>query len=128
MNDTASWGPVTTWHHRLLGGLWALCGFVVIGNLILRGGWAEYQFWIGLAIAASYAATGIGFIFGRTWARMGMGALMVAAALVFIDLLLMSGWGGHRAGVWAMVIALGMAGYTLVFLGISASWRSAGLP
>jgi hypothetical protein len=48
----------------------------VIGNLVLRGGWAEYQFWIGLAIAASYVTTGIGFIFGRTWARRVMGALM----------------------------------------------------
>jgi hypothetical protein len=127
MSRTAHWGTVSTWHHRLLGGLWAICGIVVIGNMILSGRWSEYQFWIVLTIASSYIATGIGFTFGRTWARRTMAALVVLAALFFLDMLLMSGWGGNRAGVSEMLIALGIAGYTLAFLAISAAWHSQGL-
>jgi hypothetical protein len=76
MSRTTHWGPISKWHHRLLGGLWALCGFVVIGNMVLSRGWAQYQFWIVLPIAASYVATGIGLILGRTWARRTIAALV----------------------------------------------------
>jgi hypothetical protein len=127
MSGTAHWGKVSIWHHRLLGGLWASCGLVVVGNTVLSGRWAEHQFWIVLPIATLYVATGIGFIFGRTWARRTMVALLVIAALFFLDMLLMSGWGGNRAGVREMLIALGIAAYTLTFLGISAAWHSQSL-
>ncbi len=94
MGGTAHWGKVSKWHHRLLGGLWAICGFVVIGKMVLSGGWAEYQFWIVLPIAMFCIAAGIGFILGRTWARRTMAVLVVLAAVFFFDMLLMSGRGG----------------------------------
>jgi hypothetical protein len=124
MSAIAHWGGVSTWHHRLLGGLWALCGLVVIGNAVLSGGWAEYQFWVASAVALSYVIAGIGFILGRTWARRTMVALMVIAALVFLDMLLMFGFHADRAGVWGMLAALGIVVYTLGFLLISAAWHS----
>jgi hypothetical protein len=40
--------------------------------------------------------------------------------LYFLDVMLMCSWGGNRDGVWLMRAALGAAGYTLLFLGISA--------
>jgi hypothetical protein len=124
MSDTTNWGTGSIWHHRLLGGLWALCGFFVIGNEILSGRWADYQFWIGAAVALSYVTAGIGFIFGRTWARRTLAALMVVAALFFLDMLLMFGFHANRAGMWAMLVALGVVVYTLGFLAISATWHS----
>ena|ERR1043166_3915200 len=124
MSAIAHWGGVSTWHHRLLGGLWALCGLVVIGNVVLSRRWAEYQFWVASAVALSYVITGIGFILGRTWARRTMIALMVIASLFFLDMLLMFGFHGNRAGVWGMVVALSIVLYTLGFLLISAAWHS----
>lgn len=106
--------------------LWTLCGLVAIRNMLLHGSLAEYQHWIGLSVATTYVVTGIGFIFGRTWARRIMGVLMVVAMLLFLDMLLMSGWGGNRQGVWQMLVALGIAGYTLLFLVISAVYRCKG--
>src|SRR5690348_7396243 len=103
MCDATHWGAGSTWHHRLLGGLWTLCGCFVIGNMVLSGRPADYQFWIGSAVALSYVIAGIGFVFGRTWARRTMAALMVIAALLFLDLLLMFGFHGNRAGMWEML-------------------------
>ena len=93
----------------------------MIGSALLNGHWAEYQFWIALPLAAAYVATGIGFMFARRWARRTMAALMLVAALYFLDMLLMFGWVGNRGGVWASVAAIGIAGYTLLFLVISAA-------
>jgi hypothetical protein len=124
MSNATPWGGGSIWHHRLLGGLWALCGFVVIGNMVLSGRWADYQFWVALTVALSYVITGIGFIFGRTWARRAMAALMVVAALFFLDMLLMFGFHGNRAGMCATLVALGVVVYTLGFLLISAAWHS----
>ncbi len=87
----------------------------------------QYQFWGVLLVAASYVATGIWFIRGRRWARRTMAVLVTVAALLFLDMLLMSGWVGNRSGVWEMLVALAIAGYTLLFLVISAAWHSAAL-
>jgi hypothetical protein len=100
----------------------------MFGRVLLSGRWAEYQFWIALPLAAAYVATGIGFMFARRWARRTMAALVPVAALFFLDMLLMFGWVGSRAGVWSAVAALGIAGYTLLFLVISTSWRLYGSP
>src|SRR6266850_6498161 len=116
MSTNVHWGPSSVWHHRLLGGLWALCGFFVIGNMVLSGRWADYQFWVGSAVALSYVTTAIGFIFGRTWARRTMVALMVVAALFFLDMLVMFAFHGNRVAMWAMLVALGIVVYTLGFL------------
>lgn len=116
--------PIYLWHHRMLGGLWALCGLVVIGNLLRHGAWSEYQQWIAVLVATAYVVTGIGFIVGRTWARRTMGVLMVMAVLLFLDMMFMFGWGGNRAGVREMLVALGVAAYTLLFLAISAAYHS----
>jgi hypothetical protein len=124
MSAIADWGGVSTWHHRLLGGLWALCGCAVIGGIVLSGRWVEYQSWIASAFALSYVITAIGFIFGRMWARRTMIALMVIAALFFLDMLLMFGVHGNRAGIWANLAALVIVVYTLGFLLISATCHS----
>lgn len=126
MSGTEHWGLCSTWHHRVLGALWALCGCVVIGNLFRLGSWTQYQLWIVLLIAGSFVGTGMGFILGRRWARRTMVALMVVAALFFADMLLMSGWNGNRSGVWEMLFALGGAGYTMFFVAISAAWHPRG--
>ena len=124
MSDATHWGGGLIWHHRLLGGLWALCGLVVIGHMVLSGRWAEYPFWVASAVALSYVIAGIGFTLGRTWARRTMAALMVIAALFFLDMLLMLGFHANRAGMWGMLVALGIVVYTLGFLLISAAWHS----
>ncbi len=124
MNDATHWGASSIWHHRLLGGLWAVCGCVVIGNMVLSNRWADYQFWVMSAVALSYVITGIAFMFGRRWARRTMGALMVIAALFFLDMLLMFGFHGNRAGMREMLVALGVVVYTMGFLLISAAWHS----
>src|SRR5437660_303901 len=124
MSANVHWGPASIWHHRILGGLWALCGCAAVGNSIRSDFWAQYQFWVVLLVAASYVVTGIGLIRGRRWARRTMAVLVVVAALLFLDMLLMSSWVGNRSGVWEMLIALGIAGYTLLFLAISAAWHS----
>jgi hypothetical protein len=126
MSDATHWGAGSIWHHRLLGGLWALCGFVVIGNMVFSGRWAEYQFWVASAVATLYVITGLGFIFGRTWARKTMIVLMVIAGLFFLDMLLMFGFHANRAGMLGAVAALGVVAYTLGFLLISAAWHSQG--
>ena len=104
-----------------------LCGLVAIKNMLLHGSLAEslaeYQDWIALSVATACVVTGIGFIFGRTWARRSMDVLMVVAMLLFLDVLLMSGWSGNRQGAWQVLVALGLAGYTLLFLLISAGYR-----
>jgi hypothetical protein len=124
MSSTVHSSPIVCWHHRVLGSLWALCGLTVIGNLFLIDSWAAKQLWIVLLVATAYVVTGVGFIFGLTWARRTLGVLVVLGMLFFIDMLLMSGVGGNRAGVWEMLVAIGVAAYTLVFLGLSMPFRS----
>jgi hypothetical protein len=116
------------WHHRVLGALWGLCGLVEIGVFLSSGRWAEYQMWIALLVATTYAAAGIGFIFGRAWARWTMAGLMVVAVLLLLDLMLMFAFNGEREGVWEMLAALGIAGYTLLFLAISEAYRYKHVP
>ena len=132
MSDTRLWGPISIWHHRVLGGLWALCGAVTIGNVLIRilrnGSWAEWQLWVPVLAAFAYVVTGMGFIVARTWARCTMGVLMVVAVLLALDMVLMFGVHGNRQGVRAMLVAAGIAGYTLLFLAISAEWHAQDLP
>lgn len=82
--------------------------------------------WIALFIAAAFAATSIGFVQGRTWARRSMAVLLMLAALFFLDMLLMSGWTGDRRGVWLMAGAISFVVYTQLFLVISALYRPEG--
>jgi hypothetical protein len=49
---------------------------------------------------------------------------MVIAALLFLDMLLMFGFHGNRAGMWRTLLALGIVAYTLGFLLISATRHS----
>jgi hypothetical protein len=132
MSGTAHWRPISIWHHRVLGGLWALCGLVTIINVLIgilrHGSWAEYQSWVCLSVAFVYVVTGIGFVFARTWARRSMGVLMVVAVLLSLDMMLMSGVGGNRQGVREMLVGAGIAAYTLLFLAISAAWHSQDSP
>jgi hypothetical protein len=128
MSGTTHWGSVSVWHHRVLGAIWALCGLVTIGNVLIaafeHGSLGEYQLWIGLLGALAYVVTGIGFVLARTWARRTMGVLMVVAVLWALDMVLMFGVHGNRQGVRAMLVAAGIAGYTLLFLAVSTEWHS----
>lgn len=124
MSDTVQWGRCSMWHHRVLGGLWALCGLFVIGRTAVRGNWDEPQFWFVFPVPLLLIVAGVAFVFGRTWARRTMAVLMIFAGLFFLDMLLMSGWVGNRAGVWQMLGAFGVTVYTLFFLGVSAAWHS----
>src|SRR5260370_37799571 len=120
MSASLHWGPIAIWHHRLLGGLWALCGVATFVSVLIamvqHGSWVEYQLWISLFVALAYVVTGIGFILARTWARRTMGVLMVVAVLLAFDMMVPAGMAGDRLGVRAMLVAAGMAGYTLLFL------------
>src|SRR3989442_7414975 len=111
MNRSTHWGPISIWHHRALGGLWVLCALIVIGNIVpamlQHDRWARYQSWIPAFAALTYIVTGIGFIFGRTWARRTMAILMVVAALLSVDMMLMAGFHSNRVGVLAMLIGAG---------------------
>lgn len=115
--------PVVVWHHRLLGGFWTLLGLIHIGIALFRFSWTDSRLWVLMLVSAAYAGTGIGFISGRTWARRALGALLVVAALFFLDMLLMFGWVGNRPGVWLTTAALGIIVYSLLFLLISAVYR-----
>ncbi len=53
---------------------------------------------------------------------------MVVAVLLAFDMMLMAGVHGNRHGVRAMLVAAAIAGYTLLFLAISAEWHSQDLP
>jgi hypothetical protein len=124
MSDATHWGWSSIWHHRLLGGLWALCGCVLFVGLVLKAPWDEYQFWLASAVALLYAIAGIGFMRGRKWARRTMAALMVVAGLFFLDMLLMFGVHANRAGMLGMLVSLGAVAYTVGFVLISAAWHS----
>jgi hypothetical protein len=57
-----------------------------------------------------------------------MGVWMVIAALLFLDLMMAAGVAGNRRGVFAGAIIAGIAGYTLLFLAVSAAWHPRDLP
>jgi hypothetical protein len=120
----AGWGSLTRWHHRILGSLWSLCGLLPVAIAVGHRDWTEYQFWIALLAGTACVTAGAGFILGRRWARWTMAALMVLAVLFFLDMMMMFGFNGNRPGVFYMLIAAGLAGYTLFFLAISAMWHS----
>ena len=124
MRRTVQWGAVAVWHHRLFGGLWGLCGLSLLCITILRVPLSEYQSWIAVLISLTYAIAGFGFARGRTWARRTMAVLMVPASLVFLDMLLLGGWSGNHDLIWQMLVAIGIAAYTFLFLIISAAWHA----
>jgi hypothetical protein len=100
-----------------------MCGLFEIANFSRRGTWDEYQLWIALLIATAFVITGVGFIFGSTWARRVMAVLMVVVLLLFLDVLLMFSFNGNRERVWQVLVVIGVAGYTLLFLEFSAANR-----
>jgi hypothetical protein len=55
-----------------------------------------------------------------------MAALMVIAALFFLDMLAMFAFHSNRMAMWTMLVALGVVAYTIGFLLISAAWNSRG--
>lgn len=57
-----------------------------------------------------------------------MSVLMALGILFFLDMVLMCGFNGNRQGVFYMLIAAGIAAYTLFFVVISAAWHSDELP
>jgi hypothetical protein len=115
---------LSLWHHRVLGGFWALLGLGCIADLH-RGYWWEQGLpWIPALVGAVYVITVIGFVLVHTWARRVMAILMVVAALFFADFILMAGWvGNHKLMPWVLA-GFGVAAYTAVFLIISAVFRS----
>jgi hypothetical protein len=115
--------PISLWHHRVLGGLWATGVFLFIWNLISKCSWSEGRLWIAAFIGAIYISASIGLIFCYTWARRVMRVLVIVAGLVSLDLMFMFGWGNNRAGVWAMLAAFGFAVYTSLFLQITSGSR-----
>jgi hypothetical protein len=128
MNTTAKPSLISRWHHRVLGALWGLCGLVLCGSILLenfrhQGSWFDCRLWIALLVVTAYTVTGVGFISGRTWARTIMAVLMLLAVLVFLDMILMSGFTGNREWLPEVLILLGTAGYTLLFLAISTAYR-----
>ena len=116
--------PVSVWHHRVLGGAWALGGVAVIADLHRAYWWEQRQAWLPAIAGLVYLVTGAGFMVGRTWARRVMVALAALAALVFGDMVLMAGWVGNRPLLYWMLAALGVAAYTGVFILVSAAERS----
>jgi hypothetical protein len=128
MKTNVHWGPLSKWHHRILGSLWLLCGFVQVGILVGHGDWIEYQFWLALSVAMACVVAPIAFILGRRWARWTMGVLMVLGVLYFLDMMVMFGFHANRQGIIYMLIATGIAAYTLLFLAITAEWHSQDLP
>ena len=112
MNAPRHTSLVSLWHHRVLGGFWALLGLGCIADLH-RGYWWEQRVpWIPALVGLVYVASAIGFVFVRTWARRVMTILMVVAALIFADLILMAGWvGNHKLMPWVLA-GFGVASYT----------------
>src|SRR5437764_212079 len=127
MNKAVSWGPISIWHHRILGGLWAVGALIMVGSLayhlIRYGKWTDYQFWIAATVLLPYIAGGIGLTRGLVWARRTIGALMVIAVLWFLDMVLMFGFHNNIRMLWAMLAGVGVAVYTLGFLIISGTWH-----
>jgi hypothetical protein len=125
MNGTVQWGRVSVWHHRILGGLWVLCGVAFIASLIASHSWDSWENpCVGALVGAAYIFAAIGFIFGRTWARRTIGVLTVIAELFSMDMLLMFGVHSNRQGIYGSLAAMVCAGYTMVFLALSAAWHS----
>lgn len=114
------------WNHRILGGVWALFGFLMLAGMVSHLSWeSEYQQWIALLLPATLIGASAWFSLGGKWGRRTMSVLMALAALLFLDLLLMSGFNGNRAGVWEMFSAFLVAGYTLLYLFVSEISRFA---
>ena len=128
MKANVHWGPLSKWHHRTLGSLWLLCALAHVGIVVRKEDWTEYQFWVALLIATACVVAAIGFILGRRWARWTMGVLMVLGVLFFLDMMMMCGFNGNRQGALYMLLAAGIAAYTLFFLVISAACHSDDLP
>jgi hypothetical protein len=104
--------PVSRWHHRVLGGIWAFFGLEVAKETMpLR---SDYGRWIILGIALVCVAAGIGFIFRYIWARGFMWVLMGIVEFFFFCGILASG----RTLDYVVV---GVATYTFLFLANSAA-------
>jgi hypothetical protein len=104
-----------------LGGLWALCGLGLVGVLIRYDHWSETESWIAVLLGAAGLPTGIGFILGRTWAQIVMAVLMAITALFLLWMTVMAGFNGNRQFMYLMMVAVGIAGYTLFLAIISAA-------
>ena len=125
MNHTIRWGPLAIWHHRILGGLWALASLAMSVNFVydmIHQGSPEL--WYALSITVICCVAGIGFTRGRKWERCTMGVLMVFALLLFLDMALMFGFHNNLPAFYEALACAGVAVYTLGFLIISAIWHS----
>jgi hypothetical protein len=127
MNTTAE-SMVSRWHHRVLGTLWGLFGSIlggwnVIHNIRNEDLRNDLGLWIVPLIMLAYVVTGVGFFFGRMWARIVMVFLMLLAVFFSVDMVLMSGWTGNPEGLPKLFAVFGIATYTLLFVLITAAWR-----
>jgi hypothetical protein len=114
--------PVVVWHHRIIGSLWALGGLWYLPNVLLfwQGGGIA---WLSMLVGCVCFSTGIGFVLGRTWARIAMVVLCMVAVLVSADMILAAGWLGNRALLEGALPALGASAYIVLFVLISAISR-----
>ena len=124
MSASRQMSLVSRWHHRVLGGAWALGGVAVIVDLHRAYWWEQRQAWLPALVGIVYTVAGVGFMLGRTWARRVIGVLVVLAALFFADMLLMAGWVGNHPLLHWMLAALGFTAYTAAFILLSAALRS----
>jgi|SRR5579883_1344355 len=115
---------VSLLHHWVLGGIWALGGLACVADAHRSYWWERSPSWLmPILVGAAYVAAGIGFVLGRTWARVLLGVLMVVAALIFCWCIFMAGWVGNRPLLHWMLVALGIAIYTGAFISFSAIVR-----
>jgi hypothetical protein len=108
------------WLHRLIGSIWSLGGLWLLFDLHRSYWWEQRTFWLPVLAGLTYLSTGIGFSLGRGWARKTMVALAVVAGLFFADMILMGGWVGNRILLHWMLPAFCFAGFTILFVWISA--------
>src|SRR3974390_3266653 len=93
----------TKWHHRVLGGFWALLALAMFAVLGGYNHWTEVGAWVARLSCVACVVTGIAFIFGRRWAQIVMAVLMIIAALFFLDMVLMFGFHGNRLFMYLMI-------------------------
>jgi hypothetical protein len=76
-----------------------------------------------MLIAVVYLSIGVGFIFGRRWARNMMILLMTLTGIVAMFWAAASNFFGDDRSLWGSLLVLGLACYTFLFEVISGFVR-----
>jgi hypothetical protein len=100
----------------VLGGFWVLFALALVAVLLRYNHWTDIGTWIAMLLCTTCVATGTAFVLGRTWAQVIMAVLMVAAALFFLDMVLMFSIHGNRPYMYLMMVGVGIACYTFGFI------------